>query len=344
MSALNRKFFSGDTLQQALVQAANQFHLDPEEIAYRIVDKRHGFLKARRKVMIEVDGSAPRRPEEEATPPPMFPVPGAARPGLADGRPDLRGAIPRGTQPDENVGNVAERPARAARPERPERSDRGGRPDRGRRSDRPGERSGRSGRGERFDRGDRPRRNDRPERTGPPRERRDAGEALVVLPERPQSIGDRYPRAEGPGEIAARKAIGVLLEVCDLELQPEVYQAEDHLIVDLQGPDAERCFEDQGELLGAIEYLLPRLVRGVAGETFPVRVDCDNFHQIREEQLRTLAQRMAAEVRSRNQPRTLEPMNPADRRIVHVTLADDPGVTTESLGEGYFKRVTIRPA
>lgn len=342
MSALNRKFFSGDTLQQALVQAANQFHLDPEEIAYRIVDKRHGFLKARRKVMIEVDGSAPRRPDEEATPPPMFPVPGAARPAHPEGRPDLRGAIPLGAHSEENVGNVAERPAR---PERPERSDRGGRSDRS--SDRSrgprGGHSGRSGRGERFDRGERPRRNDRPERSGLPRERAE-GNALVVLPERPQSIGDRYPRAEGPGEIAARKAIGVILEVCDLELQPEVYQAEDHLIVDLQGPDAERCFEDQGEILGAIEYLLPRLVRGVAGETFPVRVDCDNFHQIREEQLRTLAQRMAAEVRSRSQPRTLEPMNPSDRRIVHVTLADDPGVTTESLGEGYFKRVTIRPA
>jgi spoIIIJ-associated protein len=323
MSALNRKFFSGDTLQQALVQAANQFHLDPEEIAYRVVDKRHGFLKTRRKVMIEVDGSAPRRPDEEATPPPMFPVPGASRP---EDRRDLRGAIPLGAPRE---GNVAERPPRPERPDGPPpagRSDRSGRPPRRERSDRP----------------DRPR-HERPERAAIPRQR-STEESLVVLPERPQSVGDRYPRAEGPGEIAARKAIGVILEVCDLELQPEVYQAEDHLIVDLQGPDAERCFEDQGELLGAIEYLLPRLVRGVAGETFPVRVDCDNFHQIREEQLRTLAQRMAAEVRSRKQPRTLEPMNPADRRIVHVTLTDDPNVTTESLGEGYFKRVTIKPA
>ena len=37
-------------------------------------------------------------------------------------------------------------------------------------------------------------------------------------------------------------------------------------------------------------------------------------------------------------------MNPADRRVIHMTLADDPGVVTESEGEGYFKRVSVRPA
>jgi spoIIIJ-associated protein len=52
---------------------------------------------------------------------------------------------------------------------------------------------------------------------------------------------------------------------------------------------------------------------------------------------------MAEDVRRRGRPRILEPMNPADRRIIHVTLADDPGVMTESEGDGYFNRVTIRP-
>jgi predicted RNA-binding protein Jag len=36
-------------------------------------------------------------------------------------------------------------------------------------------------------------------------------------------------------------------------------------------------------------------------------------------------------------------MNPSDRRVVHMTLADDPHVETESDGEGYFKRITVRP-
>ena len=74
-----------------------------------------------------------------------------------------------------------------------------------------------------------------------------------------------------------------------------------------------------------------------------MRVDCDNFHEIREERLRSLAQRVAEEVRRQGRPRILEPMNPADRRIIHITLADDPGVVTESEGDGYFKRIMVRP-
>ena len=74
-----------------------------------------------------------------------------------------------------------------------------------------------------------------------------------------------------------------------------------------------------------------------------VRVDCDNFHEIREERLRSLAQQVAEEVRRRGKPRVLEPMNPGDRRIIHTTLADDPNVDTESEGDGYFKRIMVRP-
>ncbi|MFI4982468.1 MAG: hypothetical protein ACHQIO_19125, partial [Nevskiales bacterium] len=61
MTESKRRFFSGDTLQQALVQAANHYHLQPEEIAYHQLEKRHGFTKVRRKFVIEVEPAAPRR-------------------------------------------------------------------------------------------------------------------------------------------------------------------------------------------------------------------------------------------------------------------------------------------
>jgi len=47
-------------------------------------------------------------------------------------------------------------------------------------------------------------------------------------------------------------------------------------------------------------------------------------------------------VADRGRPKTLRPMHPADRRIVHLELADDPDVFTESVGTGYFKRVMVR--
>ncbi len=351
MSDSKRRFFSGDTLQQALVQAANHFRLQPEEIAYRQIEKRHGFTKVRRKVVIEVDPAAPRQapaaarpaagataaegeggagqaappgrtsiePERDATSPP--PRPSSERPTRAS--PQTQDTpSPQGRMPGEGTPLPAVHPAATL----PERQRGGG-----------------------FDRG-------RPRRPSGayPRDRRPANvpggggaterEDLVALPEQPRSVGERYPAAEGPQAAAAARGVELLLRVAGLDLTPRIYQGEERLEIDLVGSDTDWCFADDGELLMAIEHLLPRIIRSIAGESVLCRVDCDNFHEIREERLRSLAQKVADEVRQRGRSRTLVPMNPADRRIIHVTLADDPAVVTESEGEGYFKRITVRPA
>ncbi len=166
---------------------------------------------------------------------------------------------------------------------------------------------------------------------------------LTPLPEMPRRPSERFPEAEGPQADAAVKGMELLLRVAGLELTARILQGDDRLEVDLSGADVDWCFADDGEFVVSVEHLLPRLIRSLSGEAPLVRVDCDNFQEIREERLRSLAQQVAEEVRRLRRPRTLEPMNPADRRIIHVTLADDPGVESESSGDGYFKRVTIRP-
>lgn len=322
-----RRFFSGDTLQQALIQAANHFHLPPEEISYRSIEKRHGFLKTRRKVLIEVDPEAPRR--DRSAPPPPPPAP--ARPAMAAPAPPAPAAPP---------PVQAREPQPERRPDAPERDRgprRGDRPERGRERDR-GDRGPRGDRGERGERGDRADRGvDRPER--PP-----VAPGLIALPEIPRRPSERYPEATGPLADAASRSIELLLRISGLSLTPRILQGEDRLEVDLSGEDVDWCFQDDGELVASVEHLLPRMIRSLAGEAPLVRVDCDNFQEIREERLRSLAQQVAEEVRRKGRPRTLEPMNPADRRIIHITLADDPHVVSESSGDGYFKRVTIRPA
>jgi spoIIIJ-associated protein len=410
MNEPKRRFFSGDSLQQALIQAANHFHLAPEEIAYNSIEKKHGFIKVRRKVVIEVNpdaprkekGAAPARPIPPATPAPVYSPPPPElqtrrhvespvldRPALD--RPAAPSRVPEIGLPESRLDPVetlprtraeapAERPERAAEPARPMEPARGGeergreaRPesrgnggDRGPRrdNDRRGGAAprGRGDRGgERRDRGPRPsegRESREPRREQPSSASRPAGQSderrrepgilpaggLVTLPDTPRRTSERYPVAEGPQAEAAKTAAELLLRVAGLDLEPRVLQGEDRLEVDLSGPDVDWCFADDGELVMAIEHLLPRLIRSMSGESVLVRVDCDNFQEIREERLRSLAQQMAEEVRRFGKPRTLEPLNPADRRVIHVTLADDPHVITESDGDGYFKRITIRPA
>lgn len=390
MNDPKRRFFSGDTLKQALIQAANHYHLDPEEIAYRNIEKRHGFLKTRRKVVIEVDPDAPRR--DPAAPRPAAEVAAAPPARHAPPLPVAEGAVEDG----------AEAPAMAeARPPRPERSERAfdrdrprrERPEPGNRAPRAREPRGGDDRGNRAeprrdhgpdDRGNRIERIERTSRgergggrggdrgqggrpgargpregytrTQPSADRLTrvapetfelppvTSDGLIALPEMPRRPSERYPEATGPVAAAAARGMELLLRIAGLDLTPRILQGDERLEVDLSGEDVDWCFADDGEFVVSVEHLLPRVIRSLSGEAPLVRVDCDNFQEIREERLRSLAQRVADEVRRKGRPRTLEPMNPADRRIVHMTLADDPGVVSESSGDGYFKRVTIRPA
>ncbi len=356
MNDPKRRFFSGDTLQQAVIQAANYFNLDPGYVAYQGLEKRHGFLKSRRKVVIEVDPDNPRR----ETPAPLSLVPGGRTspppPPSAFLRSPSASAAPSAPVQARPAAPLEERPPQppgAPRQDGRDSTRNDNRDDsRGNlapREPRREERGGRGDRGPRRDSGERPRRRREEARLSrPPREAGSPpsppGEAsLVTLPETPRRVSDRFPAASGPAAEAAAKAAELLVRISGLDLVPQVFQGEERLEIDLSGADVDWCFADDGELINAVEHLLPRMIRTLSGEAVPVRVDCDNFHEIREERLRSLAQRVAEEVRRRERPRVLEPMNPADRRIIHVTLADDPGVVTESEGDGYFKRVTIRP-
>jgi spoIIIJ-associated protein len=329
MNDVKRRYFSGDTLQQALVQAANYFNLDPGYVAYRSLEKRHGFLKTRRKVMIEVDPDNPRRETPVAVPPAGKTAP-PPPPSSYLTNPAAAPAAPPAPAGREAPARPAEAPAAPPREREPRR--------------------------EREREGDRPRRR---ARDLPPRSPRlpeaetfrasdsaaTAEGGIVSLPEKPRGVGERYPEATGSVAEAATKATGILLRIAGLELTPKIFQGEERLEVDLSGEDVEWCFADDGEILMAFEHLLPRMIRTLSGgEPTAVRVDCDNFHEIREERLRSLAQRVAEEVRRRGKPSVLEPMNPGDRRIIHTTLADDPNVVTESEGDGYFKRIMVRPA
>jgi spoIIIJ-associated protein len=289
MSNKERRFFSGDSLEAALLRAASHHQLTADELAYEVVEKKHGFLRARRGVVIEVDPDSPRRQAAPETPPEIPPAT-AEQPA---------------EQPVERqeTEEVEEAPIATA-DEHPEEA-------------------------REEEAGDEPMVDEDP--------------GLVSLPETPLPAIERYPPATGEMAEAAAEALGVLLGVAGLELESAILQGDDHLAVELWGRDQEALLDDRGKLLLAIQHLLPRAIRGIAGSSVACRVDSDNFHEIRQERLRDLAQQAAAEVRRRGQPRTLEPMAPDERRIVHLTLADDPAVTTESQGNGFYKRVSIRP-
>ena len=125
--------------------------------------------------------------------------------------------------------------------------------------------------------------------------------------------------------------------------EPAPGEQEPPLILDVYGPNVNALVGYRGETLAALQHITRLIVgREMAGRVHLV-VDVDGFKAQREKTLRSLAQRMAKQAERTGRTVVLEPMPPNERRIIHLTLRDDPHVTTQSTGEGDRRKVTIIP-
>ena len=160
------------------------------------------------------------------------------------------------------------------------------------------------------------------------------------------SVYTEAPSAAAPADDELREtvaeAIDELAFLASLRVQvAEVRSSDDGLEVELDGPDSERLAARGGRALLAMQHLLPRLLFGRLGKAPRCRVDCDGFHAARAERLDRLAQKAADRVRKGGRSWLLEPMAPDERRLVHLALAEVPDMETESVGEGFLKRVRV---
>lgn len=128
----------------------------------------------------------------------------------------------------------------------------------------------------------------------------------------------------------------------DLSVDGRV-QADGSIFYDLRGSRAGLLIGRRGQTLDALQLLVRQFVSKVAGERVRVLLDAEGYRQRRAMSLSNLARRVAQEVRQTGRPVTMEPMNAAERRIVHVTLSEDPSVETHSEGKDPFRRVVVTP-
>lgn len=115
------------------------------------------------------------------------------------------------------------------------------------------------------------------------------------------------------------------------------------LLVDVRGSDLSVLIGRKGETLQALQYVTRLIVAKELGHPEAVVIDIEGYRERRERQLRQLARRMATQAVDAGRTMTLEPMSPAERRIIHIELRDHQDVRTESVGEGDRRKVTIIP-
>jgi spoIIIJ-associated protein len=116
-----------------------------------------------------------------------------------------------------------------------------------------------------------------------------------------------------------------------------------HALVEVHGQDLGIMVSRRGEGLSALQYLARMMVARKLGRPLPVIVDVEGFRRRREQQLRRMARRAAEQAVERSRTITLEPMPANERRIIHIELRGHEAVTTESIGVGRQRKVTVVP-
>jgi len=157
---------------------------------------------------------------------------------------------------------------------------------------------------------------------------------------------DSSDGAEGPelrAEVSdVERLAGRILDGLGLDVHAKATDTEATIQVDLSGADREYLLSRKGEGLGALQYLLNRIIyRGRRGKK--IQVDCDGFRKLREDEVVEIALRSAEKAKARGEECLLSPLNPYERRLVHLALAEVGGVETRSVGNGFLKRIAIVP-
>ncbi len=148
-------------------------------------------------------------------------------------------------------------------------------------------------------------------------------------------------RAADAGEV--ERLAERILRGLGLDVRASVRDDQETIQVDLAGPDRDYLLSRKGEGLGALQSLLNRIIyRGSKGKK--IQVDCGGFRKLREEEIVEIAVRTAEKVKACGEESLLSPLNPYERRIVHLALAEIGGVETRSVGDGFLKRIAILPA
>ncbi len=127
------------------------------------------------------------------------------------------------------------------------------------------------------------------------------------------------------------------LSILPFDIDYHVKRRDGIVYVIFEGDDNQLFLRKEAALLMAFQHLLNKI--------FPekVQVDCDFYRKRKERQLKEYSRRIAQQVFKSGEDEILDTMNPYERRIVHIAVNQVPGISSESLGDGFFKKVKIFP-
>jgi len=162
-------------------------------------------------------------------------------------------------------------------------------------------------------------------------------------------IGNRKAkiRATPKADPSIRLAQEVLTKITslispDTTVSAEKNGADIHLT--LKGNNPGILIGSQGKTLEALEFIINKAVNKASDKKTRVIVDAEDYRKRREESLQRLALEMGDKAKKTGKPMITNPMNPYERRIIHLALKADRNLQTKSKGEGLYKKILIVPS
>jgi len=189
----------------------------------------------------------------------------------------------------------------------------------------------------------RPRREERSEekKGGRRGEKRDEGSRGSVPP--PRTRGPEKPPAEVTAENLAtiKSDLEKVLELMGLAAQVTVENEANKIVAKLEGANDVEIIGPEGQTLDSLQYLMRKIIgRKIEGKVM-FSLNVGSYREVRRDDLEEMAVKLAEEVRENGRTRSIPALNPAERRIVHMKLQDDPTIRSRSVGEGQFKKILI---
>jgi len=143
-------------------------------------------------------------------------------------------------------------------------------------------------------------------------------------------------------EIARQLTIG-LLERMGIKTEVEGFLKEGNLYLEIKGDQEGILIGKHGHTLESLQMLINRMVNKQLKNSVRVVVDIDDYRKRRSDNIAQMAHRLGEKAKRTGHFLTVGPFNAYDRRIIHLTLKEDPSLKTESLGEGELKKIKIIP-
>lgn len=131
------------------------------------------------------------------------------------------------------------------------------------------------------------------------------------------------------------------VQAMGLPLEVAVIDTPDNIRVELSGEGGEDLLRRKGEALDALQQIVNTAFRRELKDDRSFVVDCLDFRKAKDAELKQMARFIMEKAKTSGAPQEMGPLNPYARRLVHLTVAENPQMSSESIGDAFLKTVII---